>query len=53
MQTNRKKLGAKGAALRFLEAAVEGGEDNFRREVRPFGYCLPIIKSDATAWGVK
>jgi len=49
----RKVGGAKGAVLRFLEAAVEGGEDNFRREVRPFGYCSAIINSGATVKGVK
>jgi len=48
-----KKVGAKGAVLRFLEAAVEGGEDNFGREVRPFGYCWAIINSGATVKGVK
>ena len=53
MKITGKELGAKGAALRFLEAAVEGGEDNFRREVRPFGCCSLIINSDATVRGVK
>ena len=54
MQTDWKNWGAKGAVLRFLEAAGEGGgEDNFKREVRPFGYCSAIINSSAMVEDVK
>ena len=53
MQIKQKKWGGQRGGVRFLEAAVEGGEDNFRREVRPFGYCPAIINSGATVKGVK